>query len=169
MAAAPWQALIEGTDGNFYGTTLGGGTSISDGMAFTITSTGTLTTLHDFTGADGVGPIAPLFQGTNGNFYGTTSLGGAFNSGTVFGLSIELGRFVKTLPTTGKVGTLVVILGTNLKGATSVTFNGTAATFTVESATAIKTTVPTGATTGPVLVVTPSGTLTSNVNFQVEP
>jgi IPT/TIG domain len=64
---------------------------------------------------------------------------------------------------------LVSILGSNLTGAFAVTFNGTAATFQVESASAIKATVPAGATTGPVQVVTPSGTLTSNVNFRVEP
>jgi hypothetical protein len=46
---------------------------------------------------------------------------------------------------------------------------GLVARFNVESPIAIKTTVPIGATTGPVQVVTPSGTLTSNVNFQVEP
>jgi large repetitive protein len=46
-------------------------------------------------------------------------------------------------------------------------FNGVAATFTVESASYIKTNVPAGATTGPVRVVTPSRTLTSNMRFQV--
>ena len=76
---------------------------------------------------------------------------------------------VETQTTSGKVGTKVIILGNKLKGATSVTFNGTAAVFEVVSRSEIKTTVPTGATTGPVQVVTPSGTLTSNVNFQVLP
>ena len=73
------------------------------------------------------------------------------------------------MPASGKVGRSVIILGTNLTGATSVTFNGTPATFALESATAIRATIPTGATTGPVQVVTPSGTLTGNVNFQVLP
>ena len=68
------------------------------------------------------------------------------------------------------MGAAVTILGTNLTGATSVSFNGTAATFTVVSKSEIMTTtVPTGATTGPVQVVTPSGTLTSNESFQVVP
>ena len=61
------------------------------------------------------------------------------------------------------------MLGTNLTGATSVTFNGTPATFTVEAGSAIKATVPAGATTGTVQVVTPSGTLSSNVPFTVAP
>ena len=69
----------------------------------------------------------------------------------------------------GKVGTAVRILGTDLTGATSVTFNGTAATFTVVSRSEITTTVPTGATTGTVEVTIPSGTLNSNTEFSVTP
>jgi hypothetical protein len=62
-----------------------------------------------------------------------------------------------------------MILGTNLAGATSVSFNGTAAPFTVVSSSAIVATVPAGATTGQVQVATPSGTLVSNVYFGVAP
>jgi hypothetical protein len=65
------------------------------------------------------------------------------------------------------VGTLVTITGTNFTGATSVTFNGTSATFTVNSATKITATVPTGATTGKITVTTPSGTATSATDFTV--
>jgi hypothetical protein len=65
------------------------------------------------------------------------------------------------------MGAAVTILGTNLTGTTGVTFNGTAATFTVVSSTEIKTTVPSGATTGFVSVVTPGGTLQGNVKFRV--
>ena len=54
-------------------------------------------------------------------------------------------------------------------GTTSFIFNLTAATFTVVSNTEIKTTVPSGATTGKVKVTTPSRTLTSDVNFRVTP
>ncbi|HEV2176912.1 MAG TPA: IPT/TIG domain-containing protein [Terriglobia bacterium] len=77
--------------------------------------------------------------------------------------------FVEPQTTSGKVGAAVKILETNLTGATSVSFNGTAATFTVVSPSLITTTVPTGATTGTVQVVTPSGTLSSNVPFRVLP
>lgn len=56
-----------------------------------------------------------------------------------------------------------------MTGATSVTFNGTAAVFKVASSSLITTTVPAGATTGTVKVVTPGGTLSSNVPFQVLP
>ena len=78
-----------------------------------------------------------------------------------------LGPFVETVPTTGKVGQHVLILGTNLTGAASVTFNGTPASFTVVMGSLITTTVPTGATTGPVRVTTPGGTLSNNVPFLV--
>ena len=74
---------------------------------------------------------------------------------------------METVPVSDPVGGAVTILGSSLTGSTSVTFNGVAATFTVVSPTEIKTTVPTGATTGKVQVVTPGGTLTSNVNFRV--
>jgi uncharacterized protein (TIGR03437 family) len=74
---------------------------------------------------------------------------------------------VETQTKSGKVGAAVKILGNNLTGSTSVTFNGTAAVFTVVSASEITTTVPAGATTGTVQVVTAGGTLSSNVPFRV--
>jgi uncharacterized protein (TIGR03437 family) len=74
---------------------------------------------------------------------------------------------VETLPTSGKVGAKVIILGTDLTGATSVTFNGTTAKFKVISKSKIETDVPSGATTGPVEVKTPKNTLKSNVAFRV--
>jgi uncharacterized protein (TIGR03437 family) len=67
----------------------------------------------------------------------------------------------------GSAGTSVLILGNHLTGSTSVTFNGVAAKYTVESDSYIKATVPKGATTGTVSVVTPSGTLNSNPQFVV--
>jgi len=85
-------------------------------------------------------------------------------------LSTGLAPFVETNPGFGKVGLQVGILGNNLTGTSAVSFNGTSAiTFAVVSSSLIKATVPTGATTGTIQVTIPSGTLSSNVPFQLVP
>jgi uncharacterized repeat protein (TIGR03803 family) len=164
----PKAGLIQATDSNLYGTTYLGGAR-DYGTVFKITTAGTLTTRHSFVGdTHGYAPAGGVAQATNGNLYGTTYLGGTYDYyGTVFSLAVGLGPFVETNPTSGSVGTAVTILGNNLTGATSVTFNGIAATFKVVSSTEITTTVPKGATTGQVKVKTPSRTLTSDANFRV--
>jgi uncharacterized repeat protein (TIGR03803 family) len=159
-------ALVQATDGNFYGTTSNDGPN-GFGTVFEITPAGMLTTLRAFGKTDGAYLYGGLLQATNGTFYGVTSAGGSTNQGTVFSLSVGLGPFVETRPIGAKVGAKVIILGNNLTGTTSVTFNGIAATFTVVSSSEITTRVPTGATTGTVEVTTPSGTLESNVAFRV--
>jgi len=165
--ANPSGGLLQATDSDLYGTTQNGG-AYNYGTIYKITPDG-LTTLHNFDRSDGANPYAGLMQATDGDFYGTTYFGGANNSGTVFKLSVGLAPFVKTLPAVGFVGLPVRILGTDLTGATCVTFNGTPAEFIVVSPTQILTRVPAGATTGSVQVVTPSGTLSSNVAFRVVP
>src|ERR1035441_6913890 len=168
----PRAGLVQATNGDFYGTTDGGGSN-NGGTVFKITPSGTLTTLYTFCSqsgcTDGASPNAGLVQDTNGDFYGTTSAGGANGGGTVFRLSVGLGTFVAPRPPYGKVGAAIKILGTNLTGATSVSFNGTAAVFTVVSPSLITTTLPAGASSGKVQVVTPSGTLSSNASFLVVP
>ncbi|HEY6291972.1 MAG TPA: choice-of-anchor tandem repeat GloVer-containing protein [Terriglobia bacterium] len=171
--ANPIAGLIQATDGNFYGTSQFGGVNAA-GTIFRVTPSGTLETLHNFCFltdcADGGYPEAPLVQDTNGNFYGTALGSGELDGlGTFFSLSAGLGPFVETQTTSGKVGAVVKILGTGLTGATSVTFNGTAAVFNVVSSSLIEATVPPGATSGRVQVVTPGGTLIGNVNFRVSP
>jgi uncharacterized repeat protein (TIGR03803 family) len=185
--ANSYAALVEGTDGNFYGTTdLGGGSSfcyardpLGCGTVFEITPGGVLTTLYRFCSqsncTDGIFSDSPVVQDTSGMFYGTTALGGANIScngnqgcGTVFSLSVGLGPFVKTEPASGTVGAAVTILGTGLGHATNVRFNGLESKFTIVSASEITTTVPNGATTGPVRVITPNGKLQSNAPFRVK-
>ncbi len=167
-------SLVQATDGNFYGVT--GGDGLNWGTVYELTSGGTFTTLQSFDLTDGAKPFAGLVQATGGTFYGATYEGGSSTAcnnyesgcGTVFSISVGLGPFVALLPTSGKAGATVKILGNNLTGATSVTFNGMSANFTVVSSTEIKSTVPPGATTGYVKVTTAGGTiLTSNVKFRV--
>lgn len=83
--ANPVAALVQGNDGNFYCTTVLGGTD-RRGTLFSIDPTGSFTTLHSFAGSpnEGALPFAGLVQGSDGNFYGTTALGGTHGAGTVF-------------------------------------------------------------------------------------
>ena len=72
---APQAALIQGTDGQFYGTV--GGVALGPGVVFTMTPGGTLTVLYSFSGdTDGRIPWAPLIQAIDGSLYGTTAPGG---------------------------------------------------------------------------------------------
>jgi uncharacterized repeat protein (TIGR03803 family) len=80
----PYTALVQGTNGNFYGATQNG-TKAGDGNIFEMTPTGTLNVVYSFTGGqDGNEPIGALAQGTDGNFYGLTTGGGAHANGGVF-------------------------------------------------------------------------------------
>lgn len=75
--------LAQGRDGDLYGTADAGGT-LNLGTIFKMTTSGAMTTLYNFSGADGANPDGGLVLGTDGNFYGTTRFGGASNLGTVF-------------------------------------------------------------------------------------
>jgi uncharacterized repeat protein (TIGR03803 family) len=108
---SPRGKLVQATDGNLYGTTVGGGVSaLNHGTIFRITPNGTLTTLYGFCSQsgciDGAYPIA-LIQATDGNLYGTTESDWPNDDGTVFSLYVGLSPFVETLPTSGKVGVSV--------------------------------------------------------------
>ncbi len=169
--ADPQAGVVLGTDGVFYGSTFEGGTTcvFGCGTIFKITSAGKLTTLHLFVSTDGNGPYG-VFQHTNGIFYGATYAGGTANEGSLFYLSDGLGPFVSLLPSYGKVGNTIDILGQGLTGTTAVSFNGTAATtFTVVSDTYLTAVVPSGTTPGSVTVTTPGGVRTSSRKFRVLP
>jgi uncharacterized repeat protein (TIGR03803 family) len=172
--ANPGFSLVQATDGNFYGSTTGTGTSSQNAITvFRLTKEGELTTLHTFH-TQFQEPEA-LFQATNGILYGVTAEGGTSNNcggltcGTAFSLAAGLGQFVETVPTAGSVGESVTILGTDLADATHVFFNQTEAPLNVVSKTEIQTSVPVGATTGFVTVTRQAPSLKSNVKFQVLP
>jgi uncharacterized repeat protein (TIGR03803 family) len=147
--------LIGATDGNFYGTTGEGGTTNRThcasgcGTVFKITSTGTLTTVHNFNSADGYFPVGALVQDANGDFYGAT--GGGY--GTIF--KITPGGALTTLQSFNNTDGASPSAG--LVQASDGTFYGT--------------TYGGGANTscrfgcGTVFNVTPSGTLTTLYNF----
>ena len=111
--------LVLGTDGNFYGANSGIGTS---GSVFKIAPDGTFTTLYTFsatggtneTNSDGANPYGRLTQGSDGNFYGTTRLGGAYGSGTVF--QITPAGVLTSLYSFGAIGTAAGTPGQNLDG-----------------------------------------------------
>jgi uncharacterized repeat protein (TIGR03803 family) len=81
----PAASLLQGSDGNFYGTTCGDGQY--PGTVFRMTPSGTLTNLVNFAITNGSSPEAPLIQGTDGNLYGTTQDGGTNGDGTVFSIT----------------------------------------------------------------------------------
>jgi hypothetical protein len=120
--------------------------------SFTVTSASTITATVPAGAA--TGPISA-----------TTSAGTA-SSASSFTV-IDPPTITSFTPTSGRVGTSVTISGTNFTGATAVLFNGTSAAFTVGSATTITATVPAGATTGSISVITSAGTTSSVGSFTV--
>jgi uncharacterized repeat protein (TIGR03803 family) len=158
--------VVVGSNGNVYGTSLGAiGRSgvVYPATIYEISPTA-FTVLYTFCQTngcpDGGPPLGELVEATNGVFYGAST-------GTVFSLSDGLAPFVMSVPSFGKPGNKVRILGTNLKGSTTVSFNGKAATFSVNSSSEITAEVPTGAKTGQIQVQTPGGKLKSNVVFTI--
>ena len=164
--------IILGIDGNLYGTTRSGGEfncsyAYNCGTIFRITPDGILTTLFNTAVYFGGNP-GSLVQATSGLFWGTSGQAGILPYGSVFTLSVAgLGAFIETVPASGGVGSDVRIVGTDLTGASAVDFNGTPAAFTVVSAYEITTSVPIGAASGRVRVLTPTGVLLSNKPFRI--
>ena len=163
-----WAGLALANDGNFYGTSpLGGATN--HGTIYRISPDGSFSVLYDFDGTTGSQAYTTLLQHTNGTLYGLTYSGGAHNDGVFYSFDVGLPPFVNLVSTTGEVGASIKVLGEGLTGTTAVSFNGTPATFKVWADTYLAATVPSGATTGPVTVTTPTGVLTSNHGFRVHP
>jgi uncharacterized repeat protein (TIGR03803 family) len=85
----PEGGVVQGSDGNFYGTTEAGGSAQTLGVVYRVTPAGGFTVLHTFTGTapDGAQPFGEMILARDGNFYGTTSGGGAGGIGTIFKLT----------------------------------------------------------------------------------
>jgi hypothetical protein len=96
-----------------------------------------------------------------------TTPAGTGTSASSFMVTVAAPTISSFSPSIGRAGTTVRISGTNFTGATSVKFNGIAASFTVTADTQITATVPSGATTGPISVTAPGGTATSSSSFRV--
>jgi uncharacterized repeat protein (TIGR03803 family) len=163
--------LALGTDGNFYGVT-----TDYQGSVFKITPKGNLTTIYTFCAqigcTDGSLPRVGLTLGSDGNFYGTTYFGGTHNEGTVFRIT-PAGLLTTLHSFNGRDGnypigglfqaTNGVFYGTTTMGGSD--GDGTIFSLSVGLG-------PSGATkltSGEVKMATPSGTLTSNVNFRATP
>jgi uncharacterized repeat protein (TIGR03803 family) len=161
--AWPVSGLIQGTDRNLYGTTLSAGAHNNGGTVFKITLTGTLTTLYSFCSqsgcTDGADPYGTLLQASDGDFYGTTSAGGAHGDGTVFKIT-----------SSGTLTTLYSFCSQSSCGdgsdpqagliqATDGNFYGT----TSAGGTSHYCSIDNGC--GTVFKITPSGTLTTLYNF----
>ena len=180
----PWGSLVQATNGKLYGVTSNIGIGL-EGTIFSVTTTGTFTTLYTFAGStDGGSPLSPLRQHTDGLLYGTTEIGGdtncdsvvneygeptlVFGCGVIYSLDIDAAPFINLNATSGKAGSTVGIFGQGFSSASVVKFNGVAATKTVLSGTTyITATVPTGASSSYVTVTTGSTTLTSLKTFTV--
>ncbi len=170
----PESGPVEGTDGNFYGTTYQGG-ALGVGSIYKITPGGALTTPYSFSCSppegciDGAYPRAGLTQDTSGVFYGLCNFGGVNGNGAIFSLSDDLAPFLEPRPNSGRVGASVDIIGAGLTGTTEVSFSGIAATFQVLSDSLIEATVPISATSGPVISRKPGARERSKAPFQVLP
>lgn len=158
-------SLIEASDGKLYGATQG------NSVIFSLTTSGTYKKVFQLNGADGICGCG-LLQGSDGIIYGAASGGGTTGSGVIFALDVGLPvprpRAQHFHPASGPAGAPVLIWGYNLFGA-SVQFNGVTAT-TVRNAGSnyVWATVPAGASTGPITVTTPGGTVTTQASFTVQ-
>jgi uncharacterized repeat protein (TIGR03803 family) len=161
----PIGGLVQATDGYLYGTNNNGG-AFGGGVLFRSTTTGAVKVLHDFDPSTGSTPVA-LIQHTNGFLYGDTNTGGNYGRGVFYRFDLGLTPFVTYLPSYGRVGMTVDILGEYFTADSEVFFNGVAAQVTEVEPTYMKVVVPEGATSGLITVTTAKGTLKSDKVFLV--
>ena len=172
----PSGSLLEPSPGGpLYGVT-GLGGQYGDGNLYSVMPDGSdFTTLFDFDIYQGKGEINPYETptlGSDGNLYVVTYAGGfgtdknCLGTGAVSVTLTMLPIIESFSPKSGASGTTVTIKGVNLSSASSVAFNGVAATIVNDSSTLITVTVPSGATTGPIAVTTSNGADVSTQSFK---
>jgi hypothetical protein len=161
-------SLMEASDGALYGSTVNNAIFRYD------LKTQALTLVYQMNRDNLQGGCAPcqFLQGMDGKLYSSASTGGP-GGGAVFSLDFGLPPPPPTvgalLPSSGTVGQQVMLWGSHLLGATSVTFNGVPArSVQITSAQSVLVDVPAGATTGPVTITTANGSQTTKENFSVE-
>ncbi len=125
----PQAALVQGPDGNFYGTTKDGGAGgANDGVVFSISPSGSYSVLHSFAGTDGANPTSSLILAKDGSLYGTTSGGGANNLGTLYKVVFNSTLAAPTNVTAQAGNTQVVLSWAAVSGAAGYdVFEGTTA------------------------------------------
>jgi uncharacterized repeat protein (TIGR03803 family) len=193
--STPEITLLQDTTGTLYGETYTGGTdgagvfySLADALPAFVSLLSTSGKVGDsvpILGQGFKGTKSVSFNGKAANFkvVSSTSLTGTVPAGastgsvtvTISGSTLTSNHifivtpFIKSFnPTSGKVGTPVVIIGTTFIGTTKVTFGGVpATTFKVDSDRQVTADVPTGAVTGKITITTPSGTAVSSGVFTV--
>ncbi|HET9408802.1 MAG TPA: choice-of-anchor tandem repeat GloVer-containing protein [Candidatus Sulfotelmatobacter sp.] len=182
MAGIVGGNLVQANDGKLYGVTpKGGGACFATTCGVIWSFNPTVANSYSVVFSPNVNQAfapAGLMQATDGNFYGDSQLGGMTGPcngngcGTFFKLSTGLKPFVRFVQSQGKVGAQVQILGQGFTTSTTpitVSFNGIPVVFQTSGDHYMTTTVPAGATTGPITVTTSAGTLTSNTKFRVTP
>jgi hypothetical protein len=159
-------ALIEGSDGNLYGSTLGASSQL-----IRLTKSGQYALLHTLNALTEGQCQCHLTQGSDGTIYGSAQAGAQYGGGSIFAFDVGLPKpqpYTQDFePQSGAAGTQVRLWGHNLLSA-SVQFNGAAATGVYNSGpNYVWAAVPEGATTGPITVTTPGGTITTQTSFTV--
>ncbi len=192
----PFSPLLLSTNGTFYSTTEQGGTGNVGSFYSVSTKYSPFISLVNVRSGKEATQVGILGQGFTSSsvvkFGGTTAITKTLGGSTFIMATVPAGALTGTVtvttgsttlttkatykitptlktftPSSGPVGTSVTITGTGLLQATKVAFNKISATFTVNSDTQITATVPTGATTGKVVVTTKGGSATSTTNFTV--